>query len=355
MPDIAIWAAMSGIGGAVGNIGGGALLTTGSWRWLFTAVVPIAVACAAWVAVTAPRTSHHSRTLNPAAAVLLTLATLALLLGIIEGPGRGWGDALVVGGFAAAVSLFAAWALTEMRARDPLLDPRLFGIPLLRAACIGMLTMFFGSYGLFYLNASLLQYGRNYTALQAGLGVVPLTVPLLVGSRYVPRLVTRVGVSTVVAAAFAITGGGLYGLGSAAGSPYPVYAIWLVVFGIGFALALPSLTAEITAALPHDQAGVGAGLQSTTRELGSALGVAIVGTLLTSAFVTHLPIAIRNHRPTPHTVPAALAADAGHRATVLDAFTHGAAGALHIAAAVVLVTGALITAQLTWSRRHARP
>ena len=295
---IAIWAAMSGIGGAIGNVGGGALLTTGNWRWLFVAATPIPLVCAIWVARIAPRTQRHPRPLGPAAASLLTLATLALLLGIVEGPQRGWGDAVVISGFVAAAVLFTFWALTELRAEHPLLDPRLFRIPLLRAACLGMLVMFFGSYGLFYLNASLLQYGHGYTALEAGLGVVPLTVPLLAGSRHVPTVVARIGVTTTIAAAFVITSIGLYGLGSTAGSSYPTYAVWLVVFGIGFALALPILTAQITAALPHERAGVGAGLQSTTRELGSALGVAVVGTLLTAHFASRLPANLRAAPPT---------------------------------------------------------
>jgi hypothetical protein len=81
------------------------LLTTGSRRWLFAAVVPIALACAVWAAVSLPRTDRHSRPVGQAAAVLLTLATLALLLGIIEGPARGWSDRLVVGGFLAAAVL----------------------------------------------------------------------------------------------------------------------------------------------------------------------------------------------------------------------------------------------------------
>ena len=353
---IAIWAAMSGIGGAIGNIGGGALLSTGTWQWLFIAVIAIALGCAAWVAAAAPRTARHSRPLGPVPATLLTLATLALLLGIVEGPERGWSNVLVICSFVAASVLFAAWALTELRSAHPLLDPRLFRIPLLRAACLGMLMMFFGSYGLFYLNASLLQYGHGYTALQAGLGVVPLTVPLLVGSRFVPALVERVGVTATVAAAFVISSVGLYGLGSNTGSSYLTYAVWLVVFGIGFALALPSLTAEITAALPREQAGVGAGLQSTTRELGSALGVAIIGSLLTSHFVSHLPAAARAASPpTPHTVPEALSVDTQQHAAVIGAFTDGAATALHAASLILLIAGALVTAQSLWSQRQRTP
>jgi EmrB/QacA subfamily drug resistance transporter len=355
---IAVWASMSGIGGVIGNVGGGALLATGSWRWLFAAVVPIALACAVWVMIAAPRTGRHSRDLGVGAAVLLTLATLALLTGIIEGPDRGWGDAVVLGGFAAAAILFGMWAIVELRSRHPLLDPRLFAIPVLRAASLGMLIMFFGSYGLFYLNASLLQYGRGYTALQAGIGVVPMIVPLLVGARYVPVVVARVGMATTLTVGFLATSAGLYGLARAVEDPYPVYAWWLLVFGAGFALALPCLTAEITAGLPPEQAGVGAGLQATTRELGSALGVAVIGSLTTAHFAARLTAAtgIRDHLP-PTVADALAALDTRQHQAVIDAFTAGSATALRSASLIVLAAGALVVAQILWAdrRRPASP
>lgn len=326
---IAIWAAMTGVGGVVGNVGGGAVLTTGSWRLLFVAVVPIALLCAAWVAVAAPRTSHHDRRLGLVPAALLTLATLALLLGIIQGPEQGWGSAVVIGAFAAALLLYVAWALGELRTEHPLLDPRLFRIPALRAACLGMLVVFFGMFGLFYLNASLLQYGRGFSVLETGLAITPMTVPMLAAARYVPALVAGVGGRTVLGAAFLATSVGLYGLATAIHQPYPAYAAWLVLVGIGITLALPSLTAAIAAALPREQAGVAGGLQATTRELGSGLGVAVIGTLLT--------------------------AQSGHHRHVIAAYVAGAGSAIRVVAVIVLVAGLLVIAEMTWARRGSRP
>jgi len=349
---IAIWAAMSGVGGVVGNVGGGALLTAGSWRWLFAAVTPIAAGCAAWVATVAPRSERHERPLDLVAGGLLTLATLALLLGIVEGPDHGWGSALVIGAFVAAAVLFAAWMLNGLRATHPLLDPRLFRIPALRAACLGMLIAFFGMFGFFYLNASLMQYGRGFGVLQTGLAVIPLTVPLLIGSRLVPRLVTRVGERAVLAAAFAVVALGLFGLATAIDESYPIYAVWMVVVGCGMTLALPTLTIAISAALPRHQAGVAGGLQSTTREFGSALGVAVIGTLLTARFVHRLAGQTRGAH-TPHTVAQALASMPLRHDTVIEAYTAAAGTALKIVAIVVLAAGALIIAELTWASRAA--
>lgn len=355
---IAVWASMSGLGGAVGNLGGGAVLSAGSWRLLFAAVAPLAAVCAAWVAVAAPRSPRHDRNLDLPAAGTLTLATLALLLGIIQGPEQGWGSAYVIGAFAASGLLSGLWVLGELRAERPLLDPRLFAVPALRAACLGMLVVFFGLFGFFFLNASLMQYSRGFSVLQTGLGVVPLTIPLLVGSRHVPDLVVRFGDRRVLAVAFLLVGAAIFGLATALDDGYPVYALWLVVLGCGAALALPTLTAVIAVALPREQAGVAGGLQATTREFGSALGVALIGTLLTSRFVHALPSrapgAVVRGR-VPHTVAEALATtDRSHRGGVISAYTAAADSALKVVASIVLAAGALVVAEMSWAARRAR-
>jgi MFS family permease len=351
--SIAIWASMTGIGGAVGNIGGGVVLSSGSWRALFGAAAALAAALCAWVAIAAPRTARGERRIDPLAASLLTLAAASLLFGIIEGPQHGWGSDVVLGAFAGAVVLAVAWALVELRSEEPLLDPRLFRIPPLRAACLGMFVSFFGLFGLFYLNASYLQYVRGYGLITTGVAIVPLIAPLLLFGRVVPKLVARVGTVPSLAVAFALVGGGLIGLASAAESaPYVVYAVWMVVVGFGLTLALPTLTQAIATSLPPAQAGVGGGLQSTTRELGSALGVAVTGTLLTSRFAAALPAGSGHGRT--RTVAQVLAtAGVGGRGGVLAAYASGTAGALRIVGIVVLVAGALVTAQSLVSARRS--
>lgn len=351
---LAIWSAATGMGGLVGNLFGAALLTVGSWRFLFGAIVPIALLCALWAALAVRRSGRSPRSLDPAGTVLLVAATVALLVGIIEGPSHGWSSALVIGAFAASAALGAVWVAIELRVRHPLLDPRLFRIPLLSTASVGMLVMFFGSFGLFYLNASLLQYGRGYSVLQAGFAIVPMVIPMMLGARFVPGLVKRLGIPVTLSAAFLAIGLGLFGLSLAAYQPYPAYAAWLVLIGIGFALALPCLTAEIAAALPAEQAGVAGGLQSAARELGSALGVAVVGTALTAGFVRHLPASLHQRDPIPRTVAEALAAAPAQQAAIVDAFAAGAGIALRIASAVTLAAGVLVVAAAVFAERRGR-
>ncbi len=339
---LVIWGTVSGLGGVVGNLGGGAVLSSGSWRALFAVVVPIALGCALWVALGVRRSGRHDRSLDPAGTLLFVATVVALLGGIVEGPERGWTSPVVLGAFGLSVVLGVLWVRSGLRAAHPLLDPRLFRIRALSGASLGMLVTWFGGFGLFFLNASLLQYARGYSVLRAGLAILPLAVPLLVGSRFVPRLVARIGIPRTLAAAFVTIGAGLAGLSWTAVAPYPAYAAWSVVVGLGFALALPALTAELTAAVPAEQAGVAGGLQSATRELGSALGVAVVGTVTTAVFSEHVTGA--------RTVAAALAATTDH-AAVIDAFVPAAATALRVAAAVTLVAGLLVVVTTAERRR----
>ncbi|WP_063275978.1 MFS transporter [Amycolatopsis keratiniphila] len=348
---IATWASMTGIGGVVGNAGGGAVLAGGSWRWLFAAAVPISLVLVALVARIAPVSPRHERPLSPLGAILLVGASVTLLLGIVEGPEAGWTSPIVLAGFAGSVVLFALWTFVELKAEHPLLDPRLFRVPALRSACLGMTAIFFGMFALFYVNASFLQYGKGFGVLPTGLGIIPLTVPVILGARHVGRLVQRLGVDVAVAIAFLFCGGGLLGLSTSdASTPYPVYAAWLVVTGVGVTLALPTLSAAISGSLPPAQAGVGAGLQATTREFGSALGVAVIGTVLTGRFVAALPEDIREAHD-PHTVAQALAVAApGRSPVVISAFVTGASTALRVIGASVLVLGALVVLQSRLSR-----
>jgi EmrB/QacA subfamily drug resistance transporter len=352
-PTIAIWASMTGLGGVVGNLGGGAVLSGGSWRWLFLAAGVASMVLAAIVARVAPVSARHDRRLDPLGAVVLVGASVALLIGIVQGPEAGWGSTVVIVGFASSAVLFAVWTLVELKVEHPLLDPRLFRIPGLASACLSMTAVFFAMFALFYVNASFLQYGMGFSVLQTGLGILPLTVPLILAGRHAGRLSHRIGLDATTALAFLCVGGGLLGLSTTdAQSPYAGYAAWLVVTGVGVALALPTLSGVIAGSLPPAQAGVGTGLQATTREFGSALGVAVIGTVLTSRFVAELPPDIRADQD-PHTVAQALATTAPDRAhDVVTAFVAAADTGLRVIGVAVLVLGALVLLQALLSRRR---
>jgi len=348
---LAVWATATGLGGMIGNIGGGALLSVGSWRLLFAVVAALAVLCALWVCCVVPRRPRTARSLDPGGTVLFVLAIVALLVAIIEGPEQGWVSVTVLTALGVGLIVVVGWVVVALRINEPLLDPRLFRIPAVTGASLGLLVTFFGSFGLFYLNASLLQYVRGYSVLQAGVAILPLAVPLLLLSRRTPRPAQRLGIPATLTAAFVAISAGLLGLSTAIEKPYWLYASWMVLIGFGFALALPPLTKELTSALPPERAGLAGGLQSATRELGSATGVAVVGTVASTVFTRHLPALPDPTAAIPRTVPEALARIPQRHAAVIDAFGTAGRTALQVSALVTIGVGLTVVAGIVHAAR----
>ncbi|MFJ8045904.1 MFS transporter [Kitasatospora sp. NPDC096147] len=280
---IGTWASMTGLAGVLGNLGGGLLLQLLPWQSLFWVCAPAALLLLALVTAVVPATPLRGTRQDPVGSVLLVAGFLALLHGVIEGPSRGWGTPAALLSLAAAVLLLAAFVRYELRREHPMLDPRLFRLPAIRAGALGIGAVFFGMFALFYVNAQYLQQVKGFSVLATGFGVLPLAVGMLVVSRRSTALAARFGRLPVVATGFGCLLTGLLLLSTiGAGTPYPLYAAYQVLMAAGAGLTAPPLSAGIMAALPPRQAGLGSGINSSTRELGSALGVAAVGTAIST-------------------------------------------------------------------------
>ncbi|WP_427166279.1 MFS transporter [Streptomyces sp. C1-1] len=279
---MASWTLALGLGGMLGNLGGGLVGQFLTWRALFGAMVPLAALLALAVALTTPRTErapdNHP---DPVGTLLLTAALVALLFGIIEGPAYGWTSPRILGVFAAGAFLVAVFARHALRSRTPLFDPRVFISARLRATTLGMTTGFFGLFALFFVNSQYLQGVKGYGPARTGVAILPL----IVGMAIIPKLAARWAARPrpVVGAGLALIGLGLLGASTVdAGTPYPLYACWLLVISAGTGLSMPALTLGVVTSLPADRAGLGSGLGTSAREIGAALGVAVTGTVLAS-------------------------------------------------------------------------
>ncbi|WP_333736468.1 MFS transporter [Streptomyces sp. IBSBF 2806] len=277
---MASWTLAMGLGGLAGNLGGGLAGQFLTWRALFAAMIPLAALLALTVALTTPRTDPSPRNgLDPLGALLLTAGLVAVLFGIIEGPDHGWASPRILGSFATGAALITAFTLRSLRSRSPLFDPRVFRSPRLRATSLGLMTGFFGLFALFFVNSQYLQEVKGYGPAVTGVAIVPL----IVGMALVPKLAARWSAHPrpVIGAGLALIGLGLLGASTAdAGTPYPVYAGWLLVISAGTGLSMPALTLGVVTSLPPHQAGLGSGLGTSAREIGAALGVAVAGTVL---------------------------------------------------------------------------
>ena len=341
---IGVWASMTGVAAVLGNVGGGAAVQLGGWRALFWIAAPLGVVAVLATAFAAPRVPRHDRPVPVVATGLLTAGVVAVLFALVSAPRDGWADVRVIGGFAAGALLLAGWALRELGARRPLLDPRVFAARGMRGSALGMAIVFVGMFGLMYCNGQYLQYAKGYTVLGAGVRLLPMAAGLMIAPRAGVALVRWAGARVTVAAAVVTL---VAGLGTAslvdASTPYGWYAVAVVLTATGCGLATPPLSHGIMAALPASRAGLGSGLQSVTRELGSSLGVAIVGSVLNSRFLAGLPAALRGGAP-PTTVAEARArtGDPDLAVRVVSDFTHSMGTALRTAAIVVLAAGVFV-------------
>jgi EmrB/QacA subfamily drug resistance transporter len=345
---IAVWASMTGLGAVLGNVGGGAAIQYGGWRTLFLGMIPLTLGALLLVAVTAPVSPRHPRPADLPGTALLTSGFLALLYGIASGPQDGWAAPRVLGAFVAAAVLLTLWAWHELRTAHPLLDPRLFAIPAVRAGALGMAVLFTGMFGLMYLNGQYFQYAKGYSPLDAGLCLLPMAAALLAGPRCGLMLERVAGRRGAVVLGMLVLAAGL-GLVSSvdARTPSPVYLLGAALTALGCGIATPLLSHAMMSSLPPERAGLGSGLQSLARELGSALGIAVSGSITTAVFTSRLPTSLAGAT----TVAAARARTADP--LVVTAFTDGLRAATLTIAAVVVLTAAAMALWLRDAKWHA--
>jgi DHA2 family multidrug resistance protein-like MFS transporter len=289
---IAVWAGFAGAGGALGPLVVGFLLT--DW-WIFPAywwgaaflfnVVTVAIVLTS-VSIWSPRSKDDEATpLDPVGAVLSIFGLAALLFGIIEGPVKGWSSPEVVAGFVVAIVGLGGFVWWELRTKHPMLPMRFFrngGFSL----GSGVITFaFFVMFGFFFLMTQFLQFVRGYSPLDAGVATLPLAAALVIVSPRSAMLSERLGASRVMGTGFFGVAAGLTVMTQVdATSNYLLIALGLVLLGIGMGITVAPATGSIMSAVPLNKAGVGSAVNDTTREVGGALGIAVLGSIANSAY-----------------------------------------------------------------------
>jgi EmrB/QacA subfamily drug resistance transporter len=282
---IGVWGAVVGLSMALGPIIGGALTESVGWRAIFWINVPVGVAAFVLAAVFVPESrAAHARRPDPVGQLLVAGALVALTYGIIEGPRRGWGSAEIVVLFVVAALAVAGLLVWEPRRREPLLELRFFRSVPFSSATVTAVAAFAAFAGFLFLNTLYLQDVRGYSALEAGVCTLPMALasfllaPVagrIVGTRGVRIPLYTAGVCTVVSAAL------LTGLTST--TPLLRLLLAYLVFGIGFGMVNSPITNTAVSGMPRAQAGVAAAVASTSRQVGSSLGVAVTGSIAGAA------------------------------------------------------------------------
>ena len=285
---IAVWVGFAGAGGAIGPVVSGYLLNHFWWGSVFLANLPIVAVVAAAIAIYSPRSRDDAATpLDPPGAVLSLVGLAALLFGIIEGPERGWTDVLVLATFIVAVVFLVAFVFWERRAEHPMLPMSYFADRRFSVGSAVVTTAFAILFGFFFSFTLYIQFARGYSPLDAALASLPSAVVLVIVSPRSAAIAERLGTGRAIALGFGFIGVGM-GVFTQVGvdTPYLVLLAGMVAFAAGAAVAMAPATGSILSAVPLTKAGVGSAVNDTTRELGGALGIAILGSVVNSAYRT---------------------------------------------------------------------
>ena len=299
---IALWAGISGSGAALGPLASGLLLEHFWWGSVFLVNLPIiAVALVAgWIYV--PRSKDATGSpLDPVGAVLSIIGLCALVYAIIEGPHHGWVSVESLLWFGGAAIVLLAFALWELRNPHPMLELRLFTNPRFAVSSGGITIVFFAMFGTFFLISQYLQGVVGYTPLGAAVRLLPMSVVLMAVAPQTPKLVGRFGADNIGAAGLGLAALGMTGVALfRVDTSYLQIVITMCILASGMALTMTPMTTQLMASVPRDRAGMGSATNDTTRELGGALGVAVLGSLLTSQYtsgvsgaVAQLPVEAR--------------------------------------------------------------
>jgi EmrB/QacA subfamily drug resistance transporter len=288
---IGLWGSVFGLSIALGPVIGGALVDSTGWRGVFWVNIPVGIAGIALTARYVPESrAAVKRRLDPFGQVLVIAVLGTLSYGIIEGPDLGWGSAPVVACFAVAVAATATLLAWSWRAAQPLLDLRFFRSLPFSGAALTAITAMCAFSGFLFLITLYLQEVRGYSALTAGLFLVPMAVLIACFAPLCGRVIAVHGTRVpLLIAGTGITAGGVLLTFVTAASPAWYVLLSCVVLGAGMGWVNAPVTNNAVSGMPRSRAGTASGIASTSRQVGSSLGVAISGSVL--AVGLHGPLA----------------------------------------------------------------
>ncbi|WP_082515086.1 MFS transporter [Yonghaparkia sp. Root332] len=283
---IGVWVGVAGSGAVLGLFGTGLLLEFFEWHSFFWLNVVLAILglIGATLVIPPSRDAHPPR-FDGLGALLSLVAVGGIVFGIIEiaaTDGEEAGPIIVLAVGLAALVAFVAW---EWRRPEPLLDPRLFAVRAFGAGALTLTVQFFAAFGFFFTALQYLQFVVELSPLMAAVCMLPLPVAMIPLARFAPVLAQRVGYRKVAPVGLVLIAAGFATLSLLeVDFDYAVFVVGLLLFGAGMALAGTPSTTAITTALPHEKQGVASAVNDVAREFGSALGIAVLGSVLAAVY-----------------------------------------------------------------------
>jgi DHA2 family multidrug resistance protein-like MFS transporter len=365
---IALWAATFALGMGIGPLIGGWLLENFSWHSVFYINIPvIAVGLIGGGYYIENSKTEHPRRLDIPGAVLSIAGLFALVYAIIQAGMEGWTATHVLYAFGAAAVLLAAFILWELKSRNAMLPLYFFKNMSFTGANVALTLVSFGLMGAFFFLGQFLQSVQGYTPFQAGLRLLPMAVVSFISAAGSAKVAERLGTKLTVAIGIFIAAIGFFYLTriAAVDASYLSIAIAMSITSLGMGLTMSPATNSVMGSIPVSQSGIGSAMNNTTRQVGAALGVAILGSILNATYLARIDAvswpaqlpaeameAIRNSIQGAHIVAqqvpvpqlAQMIIDQSN-----EAFTAGSADALLVATVILAIT-AVITLIILPSR-----
>jgi EmrB/QacA subfamily drug resistance transporter len=297
---VGVWAGFTGAGAVVGIVMAGALLEAFWWGSIFVAAAGLAIVAFVATAVVVPptRSPDHAH-LDPLGSLLSFAAIGGFMVAVIEGPDRGWTGPAPLAGLALALFATAAFAAWERRSSAPLLDPALFRSRGFATGTVSLVVLFLAIYGFFFLVLQYLQLVLGYGTLSSSLRLLPLVAVMLPLATVAAGISQRLGMRVVTASGLVVAAAGFLLLAMVdAHARYGPVLPGLVLVGAGVALAMTPATNAIVTALPLEKQGVASAVNDAARQIGAALGVAILGSAFNTGY-RHAVSATARNLPAP--------------------------------------------------------
>ncbi|MFA4836669.1 MAG: DHA2 family efflux MFS transporter permease subunit [Dehalococcoidia bacterium] len=331
---VGVWAAMSGVGVALGPITGGLLLEHFSWGAIFFINIPIAIVAVVAGAFLIPNSRDpNPRRLDILGTFLSAGALAVLVYGLINGGDWGWTDGTVIGCLVGAGLLMMVFLWWERHTPNPILPISLFGNPRFSAGAAGNFLLMLTNFGLVFGLTLYMQFVRDYTALETGVRLLPLAIGFAIGSSTSHARAARFGTTAVVTVGFVAVAAILAGI-SFWGADTDYWVLGLMLFATSFSMGniLPSNLEALMGAVPQARAGVGSAMNGVAVQLGGSIGVAALGSILSGAYTSSIKPALVQF---PDLSPQAVAAagdSIGGAAKIADQLPEGLGETLKTAA-----------------------
>jgi EmrB/QacA subfamily drug resistance transporter len=353
---VGVWAGFAGAGGVIGLLASAVIIDDLTWPWLFAIPVTLAVVAALLTAAVVPN-SHERREgrFDTLGSLLSVMAVGGIVLGIHEGPEQGWTDPLTVAGLVIGITGLVGFVVRELRATHPLLDVRVFANRALSSGIVALTVVFGIMFGIFLTLMQFMQAVLGYSAIRGAVGLLPMALVMIGLSPFAPRVSQRLGLRTMLVAGALLVGGGLVLMAELVDTT----SYWSIVPGLmltalGLAATMTPATTAITGSLSRAQQGVASALNDTSREIGGALGIALMGSIFNAQYRSEVGDVAARLDPTQGQLvkdgiagATEVAQSMGRDgAPVLDAARHALvdawAGSMWIGAAIAVIAAGLV-------------